>query len=74
MINQVSFSSLKIAKQHKNWSYLVSIFMFFKAYKAKAFGFSSGVCHHFNTQSFTCYQSTGLVKYHKTISRLLSSI
>lgn len=44
-------------------SYLVSIFMLFKAYKAKAFGFSSGVCHHFNTQSLTCYQGTGLVKH-----------
>lgn len=39
--------------------------MLFKAYKAKAFGFSSGVCHHFNAQGFTCYQRTGLVKYQK---------
>lgn len=56
---------LGLSKQHKSWSYLVGLFMLFKAYKAKAFGFSSGVCHHFNTQSFTCYQGTGLVKYQK---------
>lgn len=72
MINQVSCSSLRIPKLRKNQSYLVSLFMLFKAYEAKAFGFSSGVCHHFNTQSFTCYQGTGLVKHHKTISRLLN--
>lgn len=58
-----SFSSLKLSKQHKSWSYLVGLFMLFKAYKAKTFGFSSGICHHFNTQSFTCYQGAGLVKY-----------
>lgn len=58
-----SYSSLKLSKQHKSWSYLVGLFMLFKAYKAKAFGFSSGICHHFNTQSFTCYQGAGLVKY-----------
>lgn len=49
------FSSLKLSKQHRSWSYLVGLFMLFKAYKAKAFGFSSGICHHFNTQRFTIF-------------------